>query len=83
MVFQPLIGFTKNNLPILYRTMGVLSKFLGRLRNVGRRTRKVGRNTVGLVGSVVKPATNLVGLTGRRRKSRGRKSSRSRSRSRA
>ena len=40
-----------------------------RIKNVGRRTRRVGRNSLRLAGRVTKPLTNLAGLTGRRRNS--------------
>lgn len=49
--------------------MSVLSNIFGRLtktvRNVGRRSRKVGRNSARLAGRVAKPVTNAVGLTRR------------------
>jgi len=54
--------------------MSVVSKLFGRLtktaRNVGRKTRKVGRNSASLARAIYKPVTNLVGLTKRGRKSR-------------
>ena len=47
--------------------MSILSFLRKSVRNVGRRTRKVGRNSARLVGRLSKPVTNAVGLTRRRR----------------
>lgn len=57
--------------------MSIVSNLFNRLtrtvKNVGRRTRKLGRNSARVARKIYKPVTNLVGLT-KRRKSRGRKS---------
>jgi hypothetical protein len=59
--------------------MSMVSNLFNRLtktvKNVGRRTRKLGRNSARVARKIYKPVTNLVGLTKRKtgRKSRGRK----------
>ena len=54
--------------------MGVVSNIFRKLtktvKNVGRRTRKLGRNSSRFARKLYKPVTNLVGLTKRGRKSR-------------
>ena len=58
--------------------MSIVSNLFNRLtrtvKNVGRRTRKLGRNSARVARKIYKPVTNLVGLTKKNRKSRGRKS---------
>jgi hypothetical protein len=58
--------------------MSVVSNLFNRLtrtvKNVGRRTRKVGRNSARVARKLYKPVTNMLGLTKKNRKSRGRKS---------
>lgn len=60
--------------------MGIVSNILRRVtktvKNVGRRTRKLGRNSGRFARKLYKPVTNLVGLTKKNRKTRGRKSRR-------
>jgi hypothetical protein len=54
--------------------MSLVSKFFGRLtksvKNVGRRTRKLGRNSARVARKLYKPVTNMIGLTKRKSRSR-------------